>query len=123
MIAALLEGLPDDRRESLSLETVSKAKLTTVERWAVLTSFDRQWSPAFSAGAMQILSAQAANEPADIWRLSRAIEAASHRISPDAGEAFEAAVARSLPGTSMNSVTKHVDRVRLRADMQKEFRP
>jgi hypothetical protein len=121
-IAALLEGLPDDRRESLSLETVAKARLTTVERWALLTSFDRPWSPAFSAEAMKILSAQAANEPEDISRLSRAIEAASRRISPDAREAFEAAVARSLPGASMNSVMKHVERVRLRADMHKEFR-
>jgi hypothetical protein len=121
-IAALLEGLPGDQGEWLSLETVKKARLTAVDRWAVLTSFDRQWSPAFSAGAMKILGAQAASEPAEAWRLSRPLEAASRRISPDALEAFEDALARSFPGESMASAMKHVERVRLRADMRKEFR-
>ena len=101
---------------------MTKARLTAVERWAVLTSFDRPWSPAFSAGAMKLLSAQAVTTAEDDWRLLGAIEAASRRISPDALEAFEDAVARSLAGAPIGPVTKHVERVRLRADMQKEFR-
>jgi hypothetical protein len=122
-IAALLEGLPDDRRESLALETIAKGRLTSVDRWTLLTSFDRQWSPAFSASTMKLLSAQAGPATPDAWRLSAPVEAASRRISPDALEAFEDAVARSFAGQFVESVTKHVDRVRLRADMRKEFRP
>jgi hypothetical protein len=121
-IAALLEGLPDDRRESLALETIAKARLTSVDRWTLLTSFDRRWSPVFSATAMKILGAQAGPAPADAWRLSGPVEEASRRISPDALEAFEDAVARSFAGSFVESVAKHVERVRLRADMQKEFR-
>ena len=64
----------------------------------------------------------AAKEPEDAWRLSRAIEAASRRISPDALEAFEDAVARSFLDAAAAEVWKHIERVRLRADMQKEFR-
>ena len=55
-IATLLEALPADRREPLSLEVATKAPLTSVDRWTVLTSFDRPWSSAFSAEAMKILS-------------------------------------------------------------------
>ena len=55
-IATLLEALPADRREPLSLEMAAKAPLTSVDRWTVLTSFDRPWSHAFSAEAMKILS-------------------------------------------------------------------
>ena len=121
-IAALLEGLPDDQRESLSLETAAKAQLTMVDRWTVLTSFDRSWSPAFSKGAMQILSAHGGKEVDDAWRLSRAIEATSQRISPDALAAFEDAVARSFLDAAAAGAWKHIERVRLRADMHKEFR-
>ena len=121
-IAALLEGLPDDQREALLLETLAKARLTSVDRWTVLTSFDRPWSPEFSAGAMKILSAKVTKDPEDAWRLTRVLEAASRQISPEALEAFEDAVARSFLGESVESAMKHVERVRLRADMRKEFR-
>ncbi len=121
-IAALLEGLPDDQREALLLETLTKARLTSVDRWTVLTAFDRPWSPDFSAGAMKVLSAKVTKEPEDAWRLTRVLEAASRQISPEALEAFEDAVARSFLGESVESAMKHIDRVRLRADMRKEFR-
>jgi len=121
-LAGLLAGLPDDQRESLALETVTTARLDAGVQWILFASFDRPWSPAFSAAAMKTLGALAGQAPENVWRFSGAIEAASRRISPDALEAFENAVARSFPGASMESVTKHVERVRLRADMQKEFR-
>ena len=121
-IATLLEGLPDDRRESLSLEMATKARLTGVDRWTVLTSSDRPWSPAFSAAAMKSLTAQPSSEAGDFWPLHGAIEIASRRISPDALEAFEDAVARSFQGAPVGSAIKSIERVRLRADMQKEFR-
>jgi hypothetical protein len=120
--AALLEALPDDQRESLSLETAAQEPLTMAERWTVLTSFDRAWSEAFSARAMQILSAHGRNEMTDVWSLSRAIEAASRRISPNALAAFEDAVARTLLDAAAGGAMKHVERVRLRAEMHKEFR-
>jgi len=120
-IATLLEGLPDDRRESLSLEIASKGQLTFTERWTVLTSFDRPWSQAFSAAAMKSLSSPRSKESEDYWQLSGAIEVASRRISPDALQAFEDAVARSFPGAPEGRAVKSLERARLRADMHKEF--
>jgi hypothetical protein len=112
-------ALPADQRESVLLETATKAPLTL--RWMVLTSTDRPWSPAFSAGAMKILSAEVATEAEDVRRLSDAFEVASRRISPDAVEAFEGAVSRSFHGAPPESAIKHIERARLRADMHKEF--
>ena len=120
-IATLLEALPADRRESLSLEVATKAPLTSVDRWTVLTSFDRPWSSAFSAEAMKILSKDVSKEAKDAWRLSRAIEAASRRISPDAVEAFEHAVVRVFEGEPVEGAIRSIERARLRADMHKEF--
>ena len=120
-IATLLEALPADRREPLSLEVATKAPLTSVDRWTVLTSFDRPWSSAFSAEALKILSKDASKDAKDAWRLSRAIEAASRRISPDAVEAFEHAVVRVFEGEPVEGAIRSIERARLRADMHKEF--
>ena len=57
----------------------------------------------------------------DAWRLSRAIEAASRRISPDAVEAFEHAVVRVFEGEPVEGAIRSIERARLRADMHKEF--
>jgi hypothetical protein len=117
-IATLLEALPDDQRESLSLEILDRAPLTNVDRWTVLTSFDRPWSSTFSFEAMRILGRHAAEPIDDIWRLPRAIEIASRRISPDAAAVFEEAVIRM---TTAEAARTSAERVRLRAEMHKEF--
>jgi hypothetical protein len=87
----------------------------------VLTSFDRPWSPAFSAAAMRILNTESSSVAADAWRLDGAIEVASRRISPDTLGAFEDAVARSFQGAPTGSAIKSIERARLRADLHKEF--
>ena len=77
-IATLLEALPADRRESLSLEMATKAPLTSVDRWTVLTSFDRPWSTCVLRRSDEDSEQKTFRKMSkDAWRLSRAIEAAS----------------------------------------------
>ena len=120
-IITLLERLADHQRESLLLEIVSKAPLTSVDRWTVLTSFDRPWSASFSTEAFRILNEHASKESDDAWRLSRAIEAASRTVSPTAADAFEQSVLLCFAGAPADSAIKSIERARLRADMHKEF--
>jgi len=120
-ITTLLERLADDQRESLLLEIVSKAPLTSVDRWTVLTSFDRPWSASFSAEAFKILNEHVSKASDDAWRLSRAIEAASRTVSPTAADAFEQSVLLCFAGAPADSAIRSIERARLRADMHKEF--
>jgi hypothetical protein len=120
-LATLLESLSDDLQESMPLEIAGKGNLAGIDRWTVLTQSDHQWSSAFSVEAMKILNEQLPASVDDRWRLSRAIELASRRISPDAADAFEEAVTRAFAGTPPESAMRSVERVRLRATMHKEF--
>ena len=120
-VSILLGRLSGDSQEPLALEAAAAATLTSVERWSVLTSFDRAWASEFSLQAMRLVSVRPASEPKDLWRLSRAVELASRRISPDAAEAFEAAVTGSFNGAPPDNAIRSIERVRLRADMHKEF--
>ncbi len=121
VMATLLEGLPHGQCEKVSLEIAAKARLTPVDRWTVLTSCDQMWSAEFSVEAMRILGQHASKSPEDAWRLTRAIDAASRRISPVAVEAFEHIVGQSFPEGPAESATRSIERARLRADMHKEF--
>jgi Family of unknown function (DUF5691) len=120
-IAVLLKGLPDERRESMTLEIAEISNLSAVNRWAVLTSLDHRWSSAFSMEAMKLLNEPLTAPVDDRWPLIRAVEIASRRVSPDAIAAFEETVTRAFAGTLPESATRSVERVRLRADMHKEF--
>lgn len=121
VFAGLLEGLPDDRRESLSLEIAKKPGLSAVDRWAILTSFDRPWSAAFSAEVMTILI-DAPPAELDSWALVRAIDVASQRIAPSALEPFEHAVSQAFQGTRAGGIERAIHRARLRADIHRELR-
>jgi hypothetical protein len=120
-VSVLLGRLSGDPQEPLALQAAAAATLTCVERWAVVTSFDSAWSSEFSIQAMGLVIVRPASEPKDLWRLSRAVELASRRISPDAAEAFEAAVTGSFSGAPPDNARRSIERVRLRADMHREF--
>jgi hypothetical protein len=121
VVATLLQGLPDAERESLSLQIAAHARLTSIDKWNLLTSFERPWSIEFSIEAMKMLGRHASTSTEDVWRLARAIEAASRRIAPAAVDAFEQAVAHSLPEGRVEAAMRSVERARLRAEMHKEF--
>ena len=121
VLSALVASLPDESREMLTLEILARESISPIERWTLLAWFDRPWSAAFSVAALAALSPETRSGVKD-WQLSRAIDAVSRRVSPDALGDFEQALNRVFEGHPTGTAVNSLDRVRRRADMRKEFR-
>jgi len=116
---ALWAGLPSDQREPLVLEAVDHKRFDAESRWSLLALGKERWSDDFSIKAVKILKK---NKPGgDAWRLHESVDRISRRISPIAAAAFEEALTALSPVRLPDSLARSVDRVRLRADMHKEF--
>ena len=120
-LSTLIRGLTDVDRERVCLELVAEPGLGAVDRWVVLHLIDAAWSPGFSSAAMASVPRQTLREPRDLFDLMRAADTVSRRIAPQAVDAFEDAIARSIDGPPTDSLARSLERVRLRADMHKEF--
>jgi len=120
-LSALVRGLTSTDRERVCLEVADQPQLGTVERWAVFTLIDDEWSPEFSRRAMALVPRQPVREPRDLLALVRAADAVSRRIAPQAVDAFDQVLASSTDGPPSDSLSRSIERVRLRADMHKEF--
>lgn len=108
--------------ERLALEIAAADALGTIEWWVVLAALDRPWSFEFSRDVMTLLSNRTANlTGGDHWRASQLVAAVSRRLDPRAIDAFESAVTRSFSPLKQETIAPHVDRVRVRAEMRKEF--
>ena len=117
-LSRLWARLPRAKRESLMLEAVEHRRLDASSRWALLATAGERWSREFSQRVMQALSQR---RPAgDEWPPHESIERLSRLICPDAADAFEKAAA-TWGDQAMESFRKSVERVRLRAEMHKEF--
>ena len=121
-IGALLEPLTDADAERLALEIAATDSLGTIERWVALAAINHPWSFVFSRDVMTMLSNHTPNlVGGDPWRASQLVEAVSRRLDPRAIEVFEGAVTRSFSLLKQDTIARHVDRVRVRAEMRKEF--
>lgn len=120
-IAPLWSGLSATEREPLALEVASATRFAPVERWLTLASCDHAWSPAFSVAVAKLLIAHAPSKATESWQLWSAAEAISRAIHPSASASFEAAIMAFQDNDPTESFRKSIDRVRLRADLHKEF--
>jgi hypothetical protein len=122
-IVPLLAALADADAERLALEIISAGKLATIDRWETIAAITRPWSPAFSRDVMTTLICHTPNQPGDLWRASQLVEAVSRRLDPeaDAVDLFERAATRSFPQMRAETLARSLDRVRVRAEMRKEF--
>jgi hypothetical protein len=115
---------PVEQSEALRLRMVSGAKGTTggggVQAWHVLTSDARAWSLGFSRRAAAVVAGGTFSKT-DNWELWAPIEAASRLLHPGAAEEFEKLIGGLFSQGASDSVRKSLDRVRLRADMHREF--
>lgn len=89
--------------------------------WRLLTSDPRAWSREFSIRAMKILR-DATPKKADTWDFWSQVESVSILLHPAAADLFESLVGEMYPEGPSESIRKSLDRVRLRAEMHKEFR-
>ncbi|MBS0198188.1 MAG: hypothetical protein JSR77_15650 [Planctomycetes bacterium] len=88
--------------------------------WRLLTSDQRAWSLEFSRRAIEILR-DATPKSAGTWEFWAPIEWVSRLLHPGAADLFEGLVAEMYPGGPSESIRKSLDRVRLRAEMHREF--
>lgn len=109
------------RLRFLSGESAMNAELKGAVAWRLLTSDSRAWSRDFSIRAMKILR-DAAPKKADMWEFWSPIESVSILLHPAAADLFEGLVGEMYPEGPSESVRKSLDRVRLRAEMHREFR-
>lgn len=119
-ISALLVNLKPEQREALLLKALPHKRLGIVERWTVLADAKHAWSPRFSTSVLKQLK-QAKGQREQMWQLWEPIERVSRSIWPGAAEDFEAAAKAALGEELTDSIKTSLDRVRLRAEMHKEF--
>lgn len=90
--------------------------------WDVLVSDPRAWSLEFSTRAMKALRSVTPKKP-DSWEFWAPIESVSRLVHPGAASLFEGLLGDLYPDGPSESVRKSLERVRLRADMHREFQP
>ncbi len=113
-------GLEAEALERLVLEYIRHESTPWMERWSQLAMTDGPWSEAFSRSAVAALDASRPKKHAEWWQLSEHARQISARIHPGAAGEFEESLRASFKDVP-ESITRSIDRVRLRADMHKEF--
>ena len=88
--------------------------------WTLLVSDPRPWSREFTVRALTLLRSATPKKP-DSWEIRSSIESASMLLHPGAAELFEALIGEMYPDGPSESARKSLDRVRLRAEMHREF--
>lgn len=117
----LWQNLPKPDREALALRAADRIKAGPEDRWQLIAAVQGAWSPEFSRAAMELMVRHAPKRTRDTWQHWHAIEEASRHLHPSAADEFEKAVASVVSDDPTPSIKRSIDRVRLRADMHKEF--
>lgn len=118
--AGLLGPLPPADRQRLLLEAARHPRFDSEDRWLLLALEDRPWSAEFSKAALKAIS-ESGPPKNTAWRLHEPIERISRVVSPLLAEDFVQAVGAMVPNQPTDSFRRSIDRVRLRADIHKEF--
>jgi hypothetical protein len=120
-LAPLWQALAPAPREETILDLLTHANVTWSERWAMLGACRHPWSPGFGARACAVLKDGVPAKPPDWYLIGQAVDEISRSIDPAGVAGFEAAIAAVFRDNVPPSIVKSLDRVRLRADMLKEF--
>lgn len=113
-----------ERSEALRLQFLdgqgSVGEVKGAAAWRLLASDPRAWSLDFSRRAVKILR-DTTPKKADTWEFWSSIESVSKLLHPGAADLFEGLVGEMYPDGPSESIRKSLDRVRLRAEMHREF--
>jgi hypothetical protein len=117
----LLQGLEPKDREELLLEVAAHDRLALAERWSLFASSEHMWSKQFSMRALKLLMKHAPKRADEAWGLYPHVDSISYLVAPGAEVEFVETVGAMFPDAPSESFKRSIDRVRLRADMHKEF--
>jgi hypothetical protein len=120
-LASVWAAQSAERSEAMRLGFVSGDNAARgIEVWRLLVSDPRGWSLTYSTRAVKIL-AESTPKEANTWELWSPIESVSKLLHLGAAELFEGLLEKIFSGRSSDSIRKSLDRVRLRAEMHREF--
>lgn len=119
-LAPLWTGRARDESEALRLEAAGVERFAPAARWRILGADERPWSPTFSGRALALLKASAGKK-LEGWELWSGLDQASRLIATEAAGALEDVVGSLHEKDMPDGIRKILDRVRLRADMHREF--
>lgn len=119
-IDGLWRNLRPEDREALLLETADHKRFTLAERLQILASTGTRWSRPFSGAALKLLNKESQSMGV-VWSLHEAVDLASRSVAPEFAEQFAETVTKLVGNEPTESFKRSIDRVRLRADMHKEF--
>lgn len=110
-----------ERSEALRLRFLAGERAVKgAAAWRMLASDPRAWSLDFSRRAVKLLR-DVTPKKADMWDFWSPIESVSKLLHPGAAELFEGFIGEMYPDGPGESIRKSLDRVRLRAEMHREF--
>jgi hypothetical protein len=117
----LWAGLAPEAREAVIRRVIGHAKTTWQEQLEVLGTADHAWSADFSREMIGILAASVPGKQADWWAVGPGLDHLSYGVHADAGAVLESLIQRLFKDDPPPSITKALDRLRLRGEMHKEF--
>lgn len=121
LLASVWTAQPTRTSESLRLTFLITHKASrAITPWHLLASDPRPWSLDFSTTALAHLEAIKL-KPADTWDLWPPIESISKLLHPAAADAFDRLISTTFRDNPSPSIRTSLDRIRLRAQMHKEF--
>lgn len=117
----LWDGLPAVHTEPMILTAAEHKRFSFNDRWMLVASWKKPWSAAFSTSALKLLHAARPAKPDDAMYIYSFVADISRAIAPSAADLFETTITSLFADRPTDSFQKSIDRVRLRADMHKEF--
>ncbi len=108
-------------QERVVLRVLESPNVGWQERWAVAATVDEGWSEHLARSALKALDESLPKKAVDWWQVGDAIERLVLRCHPAVAPQLEDTVVKAFGGDLPPSVEKAVGRLRLRAEMHKEF--
>lgn len=121
LLMGFWSAIPIDMSERLRLNAASASGLEPGDRWRFAVDSHHPWSESYSRAIIEVLSGVPLDQR-DWMTVDGLVYAAARLVWPSAGEAFITMIQSLSPaGDAPSSLARSIERVRLRAQIHKEF--
>lgn len=120
-IEPMWRALGPAAREKLVVEVMRKSHFDWAQRLAVAAAADHAWSASFTADVLGQLTKDKPSKAVEVWTVYPYMDRFTRWMHPGGLAALEKFVSAVFKDALPPSAIKNVDRVRMRADMHKEF--
>jgi len=120
-IEPMWRALPRGDRETLLIDVVRKSQFDWQQKLAVVSGADHRWSAGFTADVLSMLTRDRPSGEQQVWIVQSHMEQFTRWMHPGALASLENFVGAVFKDAPPPSAIRSLDRVRLRAEMHKEF--